>query len=61
MTSPKKQPKGNHTMLTHIIILYVACAGLILWQYLSLKQEEKVIEELKFLSARIHYLEQKGK
>ena len=47
-------------MLTHIIILYVACAGLILWQYLSLKQEEKVIEELKFLSARIHYLEQKG-
>ena len=47
-------------MLTHIIILYVACAGLILWQFLSLKQEEKMIEELKFLSARITYLEQKG-
>jgi hypothetical protein len=47
-------------MITHIIILYVACLGLILWQYLSLKQEEKVIEELKFLSARIHYLETKG-
>jgi hypothetical protein len=47
-------------MLTHIIVLYVACAGLILWQYLSLKQEEKVIEELKFLSARIHNVEQKG-
>lgn len=38
-------------MLTHIIILYVTCAGLILWQYLSLKQEEKIIAKLKYLSA----------
>ena len=47
-------------MLTHIIILYALCAGLILWQFLSLKHEEKVIAEIKNLSARITHLEQKG-
>ena len=54
-------PTKETTMLTHIIILYVACAGLILWQYLSLKHEEKIIAKLKFLSAQITHLEQKGK
>ena len=48
-------------MLTHIIILYVTCAGLILWQFFSLKHEEKIIAEFKFLSAQITHLEQKGK
>lgn len=55
-------------MLTHIIILYVAYAGLILWQFLSLKHEEKIIAELKFLSALLVwlivltvFLEQNGK
>lgn len=62
MTPQKKQPNPKKsTMLTHTIILYTLCAGLILWQYLSLKHEEKIIAEIKNLSARITYLEQKGK
>lgn len=47
-------------MIIHIIILYIICASLIFWEYLSLKQEEKIIEKLNFLSDRIHYLETKA-
>jgi hypothetical protein len=62
-------------MTTHIIILYIACFGLVVWQFFALKQEGKVLEHIQRLhdrckensrsylrlEARVSLLEKEGK
>ena len=40
-------------MTIPIIILYIACFGLVLWQFFAIRQEKKEVESICLLHARI--------
>ncbi len=62
-------------MSTHIIILYIVCFGLVLWQFFAIRQEQRQIEAFDHLhercaengkaylrlEARVSLLEKEGK
>lgn len=34
-------------MTTHIIILYIACFGLVLWQFFAIRQEQRQLRDME--------------
>jgi preprotein translocase subunit YajC len=70
-----KSVLGKPTMSTHIIILYIVCFGLVLWQFFAIRQEQRQIEAFDHLhercaengkaylrlEARVSLLEKEGK
>jgi hypothetical protein len=52
-----KSVLGKPTMTIHIIILYVACFGLLVSQFFAFRHEMKLEERIMNLEDRVGYLE----